>query len=289
MSDFDFLVDSHVNLHATQYEPHEIDGLVADALGANVRAMLTICDRLDHVEVIKAICARYPFVWRSVGVHPHYADDFSSLNAQALIEAAGAPDVVGIGECGLDFYYGHSGEANQRHVFAAHIKAAQATGLPLIIHTRDADEMMLEMLEAAMAEAPFVPLLHCYTSGEALAARVYDWGGYISFSGIATFKNADAVRAIAASAPIDRLIIETDCPYLAPVPKRGRRNEPALLVHVAAFMAELRGMPLADFTTQTTQNFFRLFQRADAGLVPASQGGGFEPKRPSSADGPVSS
>lgn len=272
---FDFLVDSHVNLHAAQYEGAEVEDLVRAALKANVRAMLTISDRLDNTDAIKAIAARYPFIWRSVGVHPHYADDFADLTAQTLIEAASAPDVVGIGECGLDFYYGHSGQANQRAVFAAHIEAAQATGLPLIIHTRDADEMMLEMLAAAMDKAPFVPLLHCYTSGKALAEQVYGWGGYISFSGIATFKNADAVRAIAAAAPTDRLIIETDCPYLAPVPKRGRRNEPALLVHVAEFLATLRGVPLEDFTAQTTRNFFRLFAAADAALVP----GGDAPSR----------
>ena len=258
-----FLVDSHVNLHSDQYESDEVAILIDNAVQNNVRAMLTISDKLSNTDAIKAIADRYSFIWRSVGVHPHYANDYTSLDTDTLVKAACDPKVVGIGECGLDFFYGYSEEANQRAVFQAHIKAAQRTGLPLIIHTRDADEMMLELLEEGMREAPFVPLLHCYTSGRTLAERVYEMGGYISFSGIATFKNADDVRAIALDAPIDRVIIETDCPYLAPVPKRGRRNEPAYVVHVADYLAKLRGMSSEAFAQRTTENFFRLFARAN--------------------------
>lgn len=257
-----FLVDSHVNLHSEKYDPDEVATLIDNAAQNNVRAMLTISDKLSNTQAIKTISDAYPFIWRSVGVHPHYANDYSNLEADVLVDAAMDQKVVGIGECGLDFYYGYSEETNQRAVFQAHIEAAQRTGLPLIIHTRDADEMMLEMLEEGIANAPFVPLLHCYTSGRKLAERVYDMGGYISFSGIATFKNADDVRSIAIDAPIDRMIIETDCPYLAPVPMRGRRNEPAYLAHVADYLAQMRGMSTAAFAAVTTENFFRLFTRA---------------------------
>lgn len=255
-------VDSHVNLHSEQYEPDELDSLIARAKESGVRYMLTISDKLSSTPAITKIANDHSFIWRSTGVHPHYAKDYADLEAATLIELADDAKVVGIGECGLDFHYEYSERAFQERVFAAHIEAAQETGLPLIIHTREADELMMEMLERAYAKAPFVSLLHCYTSGEKLARLVLeDMGGYISFSGIITFKNANDVRAIAALAPLDRIIIETDCPYLAPVPMRGRRNEPAYLPHVAAKLGEIRGCDQNEIAGITTQNFFRLFSK----------------------------
>lgn len=255
-------VDSHVNLHSERYEPDEVSQLITRAREANVRAMLTISDQLSSTQAIKAIADAYSFIWRSIGVHPHHAKDYPTLCADQLIQEAADPKVVGIGECGLDFYYAYSEEKDQAPVFSAHIEAAQETGLPLIIHTRDADELMQRLLQEAYAKKPFIPLLHCYTSGPELAKTGLDMGGYISFSGIITFKNAQDVRDIAEATPLDRIIIETDCPYLAPVPMRGRRNEPSYLPHVAAKLAEIKGTSVSDIAMQTTDNFFRLFNKA---------------------------
>lgn len=255
------LVDSHVNLHHEKYEC-EVETVIAAARAAGVSAMLTISDRISSTDAIKAISARHDFIWRSVGAHPHYASDHLDLTAARLATLAKDSDVVGIGECGLDFHYGFSPQDAQEKVFAAHIEAAQETGLPLIIHAREADGLMLAMLTRAQARRSFTPLLHCYTSGMALAEAVMDMGGYISFSGIITFKNADDIRAVAARMPHDRIIVETDCPYLAPIPFRGRRCEPAHVVHVAGRLAEILMLSRADVDRITTENFFRLFTKA---------------------------
>lgn len=255
------LVDSHVNLHSEQYAD-DMENVIAAARAASVEFMLTISDKLESTAAIEKIANAYDFIWRSVGVHPHYAAEVPELTAQTLIEMCADEKVIGVGECGLDFHYEYSDRTAQRPVFQAHIEAAQETTLPLIIHSRDADDEMAEMLTAAYALRPFTPLLHCYTGGPALAEAALGMGGYISFSGILTFKNANDIRAIAVDAPLDRIIIETDCPYLAPVPKRGRRNEPALLPHVAERLAEVRGLSLEDISEITTENFFRLFARA---------------------------
>ncbi len=255
------LVDSHVNLHSEKYAD-DLDAVVEAAREAGVRAMLTISDQLSSTDAIRKISQAHDFIWRSGGVHPHYAKDAEDLSAQTLIDMAGEDDVVGIGECGLDFYYEYSDREAQAAVFAEHVAASQETRLPLIIHARDADAEMRKTLEAAMTERTFVPLLHCYTGGPELAEAVLAMGGYISFSGIITFKNAEDVRAVARSAPLDRIIIETDCPYLAPVPKRGRRNEPAYLVHVAEKLAEIRDVEPTVIEKATTENFFRLFSKA---------------------------
>lgn len=257
------IVDSHVNLHHEKFDG-EVEQIIARAKAAGVGAMLTISDRLSSTEKIRAIAARYPAIWRSVGAHPHYAADHKNLTAETLIDLAAEPKVVGIGECGLDFHYGFSPADDQERVFAAHIAASQETGLPLIIHTREADEMTGRMLAAAMSKKTFTPLLHCYTSGLALAEAVMEMGGYISFSGIITFKNADDVRAVAVRMPHDRIIVETDCPYLAPIPHRGKRCEPAYVTHVADRLAELLGLTREKVDRLTTENFFRLFSRATA-------------------------
>lgn len=254
-------VDSHVNLHHEKFA-EDIDTVMAAAAAAGVGAMLTISDRISSTNAIAAITRRYDNLWRSVGAHPHYASDHLDLTAQTLISMAAAEDVVGIGECGLDLHYEFSPRAQQERVFAIHVEAAQETGLPLIIHTRDADDLMRETLEHAAGRRPFTPLLHCYTGGPDLAEAVIGMGGYVSFSGILTFKNADGVRAVAARTPHDRILIETDCPYLAPAPHRGRRCEPAHVVHVAEALADVLGSDLASVERMTTDNFFRLFRRA---------------------------
>ncbi len=255
------LIDSHVNLHHEKFD-EDVEDVIARAKAAGVGAMLTISDRISSTEKIRAIAARHPAIWRSVGAHPHYAADHRDLTAQMLADLAREEKVVGIGECGLDFHYGFSPAEDQERVFAAHIEASQETCLPLIIHTREADVLMSRMLGAAMARKAFTPLLHCFTSGLNLAEAVMEMGGYISFSGIITFKNADDVRDVAARMPPDRIIVETDCPYLAPIPHRGRRCEPAHVAHVADRLAEIMGMSRSAVDRLTTENFFRLFTRA---------------------------
>lgn len=254
-------VDSHVNLHSDRYA-EDLEEVIARAREAGVKAMLTISDKLSSTEAIAAIAGKDPLIWRSIGVHPHYVKDYPDLKADKLIEMAAGDDVVGIGECGLDFYYEHSDRDVQNAVFRAHIAASRETKLPLIIHTRDADDATLELLENEYREGGFIPLLHCYTGGPKLAEAALALGGYVSFSGIVTFKNASDIRAIAEATPLDRIIIETDCPYLAPVPMRGRRNEPAYVVHVAEKLAEIKNISLEDIEKATTDNFFRLFSKA---------------------------
>ena len=219
------LIDSHVNLHSPQFDDDR-EAVIDRARAAGVGPMLTICDRLDRFDAVRAIAEAHPDIWCTVGVHPHEAKHFPSLASQSLIDVAYGR-VVAIGECGLDFHYDLSPRDVQRQVFAAHIAAAQATGLPLVVHTREADAEMAAMLEEAWEEGPLKVLLHCYTGGPDLLQRAAARGAWFSVSGIATFKAAADVRDRIAAMPADRILVETDCPYLAPVPYRGRRNEPA--------------------------------------------------------------
>ncbi len=257
----ELLIDSHVNLHHEKFDG-DVEEVIARAREAGVFAMLTISDRISSTEKIRAIADRHPAIWRSVGAHPHYAEDHPDLTSRTLIDLSTDRKVIGIGECGLDFHYGYSPAPDQERVFAAHIEASQETGLPLIIHTREADDLTARMLTRAMAKERFVPLLHCYTSGLKLAEAVMEMGGYISFSGIITFRNAVEVCAVAAKMPHARIIVETDCPYLAPAPFRGRRCEPAHIIEVATKLSEILGLSLAEVKRLTTENFFRLFTRA---------------------------
>ena len=256
-------IDSHVNLHHDQYADDQA-ATIARAREAGVGAMLTICDKLENWPRVQAIAQAHADIWCSVGVHPHYATDHADLTPQTLIDLALAePKVLGIGECGLDRYYEYSPIEDQLPVFQAHIAASRETQLPIIIHTRDADEIMGDVLEEEFAKGAFPILLHCYTSGAELARRALALGAYFSMSGIMTFKAAESVRAVALELPLDRVIVETDCPYLSPIPYRGRRNEPAYVKEVLAFFAELRGLSFDDAARQTTDNFYRLFQRAN--------------------------
>ena len=254
------MFDTHVNLHAEAFADDLAD-VLQRARAAGVKRFLSICDRLDRFPDVLAIAEPSPDIWASVGVHPHYAKDFPDLNADTLIALAAHEKVVAIGETGLDQHYGYSDLALQKASFARHIEAAQETGLPIIVHTREADDLTGDMLEAAFAQKPFGILLHCYTGGERLARRGLDLGAFVSASGIISFRNAHDVRAVISQVPLDRLIVETDCPYLAPVPMRGRRNEPAYLPHVIAALAEQRGIDAIELSAMTEANALRLFHR----------------------------
>ncbi len=253
------LIDSHVNLHAPQFD-EDREAVIDRARAGGVQLMVNICDRVSNYAAVREV-ARHPDIWATVGTHPHEAKENPDLAAQTLVDLARDPRVVGIGECGLDFHYDLSPRDIQAKVFAAHIAAAQQTGLPLVVHTREADETMGEMLEAAHARRPFRILMHCYTSGPELARRAAALGAWFSVSGIATFKAAEDVREVIRQMPEDRIMVETDCPYLAPVPYRGRRNEPAFLPHVLAKLAEVRGWSLAEAETRTENAFFAVFDR----------------------------
>jgi len=254
------LIDSHVNLHAPQFADDQAE-VIARARAAGVERMVTICDKVANFATVEAIARANLDIWCTVGTHPHEAKDDQSLTAQDLGDLAAHDRVVGIGETGLDFFYDYSPRDVQAKVFAVHIDAARQSGLPLVVHSRDADGLMAEMLEDAHARGPFKLLLHCYTSGPELARRAAALGAWFSVSGIATFKAAEDVRAVIADMPADRIIVETDCPYLAPVPMRGRRNEPAFLPHVLAKLAEVRGWSLADAEARTEDAFFALFDK----------------------------
>lgn len=254
------LFDTHVNLHAEQFA-HDLPDVIARARAAGVTRMVTICDRLDRYPAVKAIAGAHDDIHCTVGVHPHYAKDFWSLQADTLVEEARYTKVVGIGETGLDQHYGYSDIVLQERSFVEHIQAARETGLPLVVHTREADDLTGDILEREYKRGAFAILMHCYTSGERLAMRARDLGAWFSVSGILSFKNAADVRQVIDQLPLDRLILETDCPYLAPVPHRGRRNEPAYLVDVCRAFAAHRGLDPDQAARLTTANALALFRR----------------------------
>ena len=254
------LIDSHVNLHAHQYN-EDRQPVIDRARAAGIALMVTICDKIPSFESVHAIAMANDDIWCTVGAHPHEAKDHIDLTTERLVELAGRPKVIGIGETGLDFHYDLSPRDVQANVFRAHVAAARHTGLPLVVHTREADEVMGDILEEEHANGPFKILMHCYTSGAELAKRMAALGAWFSVSGIATFKQAQEVRDIIADMPADKIILETDCPYLAPVPMRGRRNEPAYLPHVLDKLAEVRGWSRADAEVRTEDAFFALFDR----------------------------
>jgi TatD DNase family protein len=257
------LIDSHCHLNYDGLADRQ-DEVLASARDRGVGGFLNISTRQSEWSDVIAVAEREPDVWASVGVHPHEADAHPDLGATALVEASTHPRVVAIGECGLDYYYDKSDRASQRERFAAHIEAARTTGLPLIIHTRDAEQDTASILTEAVGKGGVSAVLHCFTGTAALAQVALDLGLYISISGIVTFKNAKDLHDTAKSIPPDRLLVETDSPFLAPVPHRGRPCEPAFVADTAAFLAGLRGEPLEDLASATTANFFRLFAKAAA-------------------------
>lgn len=252
------IIDSHVNLHAPQFD-EDRDEVITRAREAGVQMMVEISDKLSTFDATHGLAMAHDDIWCTVGVHPHEARDYADLTAGRLIELARRPRVVGIGECGLDFHYDFSPREIQAQVFRQHVEAARQTGLPLVIHTREADEVMARILREEMVAGPFKFLMHCYTSGRELAELAAELGGWFSVSGIATFKAAEDVREIVRIMPAERIIVETDCPYLAPIPHRGRRNEPAYVGLVLQKLAEIRGWSHEEAEQRTTDAFFALF------------------------------
>jgi TatD DNase family protein len=255
------LVDSHCHLDFPEFA-EDLEGIVARAGAAGVGAMLTIGTRLDRFPGVRVVAERFPNVYCTAGIHPHEAKDSPEGVTEELLRLASHPKVVGFGETGLDFYYEHSPRADQERSFRAHIAAARRSGLPLVVHARDADQDTLRVLRDEHRQGPFAGLMHCFSSGRELAEGALGIGLYISFSGIVTFKKADDVRAVARAVPLERLLVETDAPYLAPHPHRGKRNEPAYTALTAAKLAEDRGLAPEALAEATTDNFFRLFGKA---------------------------
>lgn len=256
------LVDSHCHLDFPEFAP-ELDDVVARAREAGVGICVTIGTTLKGFARVAAIAERFADIFCSVGVHPHEAAAEPLADATPLLERATQPKVVGIGETGLDYYYEHSPKDAQIANFRAHIAAARETGLPLIVHTRDAEDDTVSILSEEMGKGAFTGLIHCFTGTPRLAAAAVDLGFSISVSGIATFKKSGELRDTLRDVPLDRLLVETDAPYLAPMPHRGKRNEPAFAVETAKVLAELKGVSYDELAAITTNNFFCLFTRAE--------------------------
>ena len=254
------LVDSHCHLDFPDFAD-DLDAIVARAEAAGVGRIVTISTRVRRLELLLAITARFPNVYCSVDTHPHNADEEDGITSDELIALTKHPKVVALGEAGLDNFYKDGSPEAQERGFRAHIAAARATGLPLVIHTREADEACGRILEDEIAKGPFKAVLHCYTGGRELAMKAIGLGLSISFTGILTFKNSQAIRDIAAELPADRIMVETDAPYLAPGKFRGKRNEPSFVAETARVLAETRCVSIDEIAQQTTENFFRLFDK----------------------------
>ena len=259
--DLNLLVDSHCHLDFDVFD-EDRDATIQRARDAGIGTMVTICTRVTRFGEILAIAESDPDIWCSVGIHPHQAEEEPAVSVADLVSRAQNPKVVGIGETGLDYYYDNSPRDVQQASFRTHIAAARETGLPLIVHTRDADDDMADILEDEMGKGAFPGVLHCFSSGADLARRALDIGFYISLSGIVTFKNAQDLRDIVRDVPEDRILVETDSPFLAPIPNRGKRNEPSFVVHTASRVAELKGLEKDELSDISTDNFFRLFNKA---------------------------
>ncbi len=255
-----FLVDSHCHLDFPDYAG-QVDAVVERASAAGVGVCVSIGTELKRFPGVRAVAEKFPNVWCSVGVHPHESEKEQLDGEAVLVSEAAHPKVVGIGETGLDYYYEHSPRQPQQANFHFHIAAARKTGLPVIVHTRDADDDTIAILRDEMGKGAFTGLIHCFTGTQKLADAALEMGLYISVSGIATFKNSQALRDVIKSVPLDRLLVETDAPFLAPVPHRGKTNEPAFVVHTAKMLAELKGVSPDELAATTTGNFFRLFSK----------------------------
>ena len=257
------LIDSHCHLNYAGLAERQ-EEVLANARARGVKGFLNISTRQSEWGDVLSAAERNADVWATVGVHPHEADAHPDLGAQVLVDAASHPRVIAIGECGLDYHYDNSERGAQRERFQAHIEAARQTGLPLVVHTRDAEGDTAEILGKAVQEGGVSGVLHCFTGTADLARKALDFGFYISLSGIVTFKNATDLQDTAKWLPADRILVETDSPFLAPVPHRGQTGEPAFVADTAAFVADLRDEAPEAFAETTTANFFRLFNRAAA-------------------------
>ena len=263
------LVDSHCHLDFPDFAP-EREAVVARARAAGIGRMLTISTRVKRHTQILEIIEKYPDVFGTVGTHPHHVDEELDVNAATLAALTQHLKIVAIGEAGLDYHYDTGPRENQAKSFRQHIAAARETGLPLVIHSRDCDDDMAAILREETGKGAFTAVLHCFTGGRALAFTAVELGHYIGFTGILTFKNSGALRDIAKALPADRILVETDSPYLAPVPYRGKRCEPAYVVETAKVLAETRGVSFEDMARQTTENFFRLFNKVPQSLADAA-------------------
>lgn len=255
------LVDSHCHLDFPDFRD-DLDAVMARAREAGVETILTICTHITRFPQVLAVAERYDNVFCTVGIHPHEAAREPEVTAERLVDLSSHPKVVGFGETGLDFYYQHSPREDQERSFRIHIAAAREAGLPVVIHTRAADADTARILTEEQAAGPFAGVLHCFSATRELADDAVNMGLYVSFSGIVTFKKAVALREVAAALPQERLLVETDAPYLAPTPHRGGRNEPALVSFTATHIANLRGVEGKAFAAATTANFFTLFSKA---------------------------
>ena len=255
------LVDHHCHLDFPDFEA-ERDAYVARAKAAGVGILVTISTRIRRYDVYRAIAEAYPDVYFSVGTHPHQAHEELDIPVDEIVRLAQHPKCVAVGEAGLDYFYRKSPPEAQAESFRRHIEAARRTGLPLEIHTRDADADAVKILDDEMTKGAFKAVLHCFTGGEALARRAVDLGLMVSFSGVITFKKSEELRRVAALVPLERLLVETDAPFLAPDPFRGKRNEPAYVVHTAAALAKVKGVTPAELAAATTANFFRFYSKA---------------------------
>jgi TatD DNase family protein len=263
------LVDSHCHLDFPDFGL-ERDAVVARARAAGVGRMLTISTRVKRQAQIIEIVEKYTDVFGTVGTHPHYVDEEMDVRAAELIALAQHPKIVAIGEAGLDYHYDTGPRENQAKSFREHIAASRDTGLPLVIHSRDCDADMAAILTEEMGQGAFSAVLHCFTGGRDLAFTAVELGLYIGFTGILTFKNSADLREIAKALPADRILVETDSPYLAPVPYRGKRCEPAYVVETAKVLADVRGVTTDEIARQTTENFFRLFSKVPQRLADAA-------------------
>lgn len=252
--------DSHCHINSAEFDADR-ENVVKRAHEMKVEYILDVSDDIAVTPQIVEFCRCHEKIYTTSGVHPELAANYPDLSAEQILTLTESPYVVGIGECGLDYYYNGDSIAEQRKVFAAHIEAAQQSGLPLIIHSRDADDDMIDMLQRAYKLKPFTGELHCFSSGEKLCKAGLEIGFYVSASGIITFKNSEDLRKIFAKVPDDRLLIETDSPFLAPVPHRGKRNEPAYVVNTAQVLAELKGIGIDEMARITTANFLKLFKK----------------------------
>ena len=255
------LVDHHCHLDFPQFSA-DLDGVLSRARAAGIGTFVTISTRIRNFETYREIAERFEDVYFSVGTHPHYAHEELDIGVDEIVRLAEHPKCVAIGEAGLDYYYKNSTPEAQAEGFRRHIAAARETGLPLEIHARDADADTAEILEGEFKNGPFPAVLHCFTGGKDLAKRALDLGLLVSFTGIVTFKSAKELQDIAANVPLDRLLVETDAPYLAPVPFRGKTNEPAYVVHIARAIAKLRGISFEELAEATTRNFFKAYKKA---------------------------
>lgn len=255
------LVDHHCHLDFPEFQ-QDLDGVVARAGAAGVGLLVTISTRMRRFDQVLGVAERYPNVFCSVGTHPHNAHEELDIPPSEIVRLSQHPKVVAIGEAGLDYHYKNSTPEAQAEGFRNHIAAARETGLPLEIHTRDADEDTIAILEDEYKKGPFPALLHCFTGGRDLAMRAIDIGLYVSFSGVITFKKTEDLQKTAKDLPLDRILVETDAPFLAPNPYRGKTNEPSYVAHTAAKLAEIRGLSNEDLARATTKNFYRLFKKA---------------------------